>query len=154
VGRGLDSGGADQAGERTRGIGPAGKAENVDFVAAYIVLGEVPVGGLDDFAQADADGPAKHVLEEVGVAADAFMIEGDLPGSVGGPGPDQGRAGLRIIGIELGNVGVVALALFVPGAVDQADNALHDHLYAERCTLELEVPQNLDLTSRTAISLF
>jgi hypothetical protein len=97
VGGGLDSGGAYQAGKRSRGIGAAGKPENVDLVAGRIVLGEVPIGLLDDLPQADADGPAERVLQEVGVAADAFMVEGDLPGAVGGPGLDQGRAGLRIV---------------------------------------------------------
>ena len=148
---GLDAGSADQAGERTRGIGTAGKAENMEFVPPRVILGDVPVGVLHDLLQTDADGATEQMLQQIRVAADAIVIEGDLLGAVRRPGPDQWRSGLRVVGIQLGNIGVVALALLVPGAVDQADYALHrDQLRA--FTLKLNLSKNLDLINGIAIS--
>ncbi len=132
VGGSLDPRRADQTGEGARGIGAAGESEDMDFIAALVVGRDGLIGILDDLPQADADRPAQPMFHEVRIAADAIVIEGLLHGAVGSNRLDQREAGGLIIRIELRDVGVVALAFLVPGAVDQNDDALHATLAKRR----------------------
>src|SRR6185437_6640517 len=119
------AGSADQAGEGAGGIGATRKSQNIDLVAGEVVAGDRLIALLHNLPQADSDRAAQYVLQHVRIIADAVVIEDELLGPVGALSFDQRRAGRPVARVELGNVGVDARALFVPGTVDQNDDALH-----------------------------
>jgi hypothetical protein len=121
----LDSGGADQPGKRAGGIGAAGKSQNIDFIALCVIVHDGLIGVLNDLLQPNSDGPAEQVLQEIRIGPDAFVIEYPLLDTSRGGGLDETRTGSGVSGIELGDIGIVALAFLVPGPVDQDDNAFH-----------------------------
>ena len=124
VGGSLDTGGTDQARKGARGIGAAGEADNVDFIAGDVVPDDGLIRVQHDPLQAEPDGSAEQVLQEIRIGADALVVEGHLRGVVSGQGLDQRRNAL-IFGVKPGYIGVVPSAFLVPGSVNQNDNALH-----------------------------
>jgi hypothetical protein len=72
------------------------------------------------------------MFQQIRIAADPGVIKCLLHDTIGRGELDKGRASGLIVRIKLRNVGVVALALLVPGAVDQNDDALHATLTKRR----------------------
>jgi hypothetical protein len=72
------------------------------------------------------------MFQQIRIVAYPGVIKCLLHDTIGRGEFDKGRASGLIVRIKLRNVGVVALAFLVPGAVDQNDDALHATLTKRR----------------------